>query len=290
MPLWNLLIECIPDKGTVYFIGIVLLCLAGFITFLCANLFLNVIRDNTKMIFALFLLLYSTIPDFDPVRPVFVATLFFFLALHELFRSYQDMLYPGKSFNIMFYLCLGSMLWIHLLWLIPLFWIGMHQFRVIHVRNFIASFLGIFTFFVFVWAWCLWRHDFSFFTEAGQRLVHFDFVLTGRPLPGPRIVTLVAVSLSVVAVALNFTVRPSEHSVRIRQFLSYLWISQIYLFVLLFVFGQYFQDFLFLFCIPTAILLANLFADKSRLMRLFYWIAGVFLFLCFLFVRAIIYL
>ncbi|HCC52247.1 MAG TPA: hypothetical protein DEQ30_09470, partial [Porphyromonadaceae bacterium] len=77
----------------------------------------------------LFLLLMSTNAGLIPVKEVSIVLLCLVFAIYELFYSYQSPELTGKFFNIGVLVGIAGLFMPQIVWLMPLFWIGMYQFR-----------------------------------------------------------------------------------------------------------------------------------------------------------------
>ena len=101
------------------------------------------IREKTLLPFLFYALLTSTNPDFFPLKSTSVGVFCLILALYQLFTSYHDPDATDKAYNASLIISIGSLLWIHILWFLPLFWLGMYNFRTLNIRTFVASLFGI---------------------------------------------------------------------------------------------------------------------------------------------------
>jgi hypothetical protein len=218
-PLWDKISGFWPDKPYTYAIGAFLLC--GMAASLQrANYFLIIIRGKTKLPFLLFLLLNSTNFGFIPLRPVSVAFFFLILCMYELFRAYLDRMDPGRAYKAMIYLGIGSLIWVHLLWFIPLFWYGMYQFRLLNLRSFTASFLGIITTYWILLGWCVWKHDFSMLSVSFQNLTAFTPVSLTDLVNFRQLVYPFAALLMITTLSVYFRFHEFNVGLRTRQFIS----------------------------------------------------------------------
>ncbi|MDR3260606.1 MAG: hypothetical protein LBT78_02085, partial [Tannerella sp.] len=260
--LWDRISGFWPDKSSTYAIGAFLLCCMA-ASLQRANYFLIIIRGKSKLPFLLFLLLNTTTFGFIPLRPVSVAFFFLILCLYELFRAYQDRMEPGRAYKAMIYLGIGSLIWVHLLWFIPLFWYGMFQFRLLNFRSFTASVLGIITTYWILLGWCVWKHDFSMLSVSFQNLTAFTPVsltdlVNFRQLVNPLAALLMIVTLSVYLRLHEFNV-----GLRTRQFVSFLLTCGKYVIPFLFLFKPDCVNFLCVFYIPVSLLASYLFFNAS---------------------------
>ena len=159
--------ECLclvlPGKLFTYLIGFLLMAGGAFLVHR-VNYALMLIREKTLLPFLFYALLTSTNPDFFPLKSTSVGVFCLILALYQLFTSYHDPDATDKAYNASLIISIGSLLWIHILWFLPLFWLGMYNFRTLNIRTFVASLFGILTVYWFVFGWCVWEWDFTAFT------------------------------------------------------------------------------------------------------------------------------
>lgn len=155
-PLWNALCLVLPGKLFTYLIGFLLMAGGAFLVHR-VNYALMLIREKTLLPFLFYALLTSTNPDFFPLKSTSVGVFCLILALYQLFTSYHDPDATDKAYNASLIISIGSLLWIHILWFLPLFWLGMYNFRTLNIRTFVASLFGILTVYWFVFGWCVWE-------------------------------------------------------------------------------------------------------------------------------------
>ena len=280
--LWNAVCVFLTDKDYAYFAGFLLLFLAAALIQRINYLFI-IIQGKTILPFLLFLLLNSVNPNFFPVRPVSIAIFPILFAMFELFGSYQNPDATGRMFNLMFYLCLGSLFWPYLLWFIPFFWIGMYQFRILNMRTFSASLLGLFTFFWFILGWSVWKHDFAIFKNIFQCLSDIHIVIFNeswlkgwlRPLCLFGFITVLLFYISS---------QESESSIRTRHFLSFLLMFCLCSFILSLFYASTFVDFECVCYLSASIFTSYIFSGKSGIVSfiLYYLIIAVFIMLLFI--------
>ena len=147
-PLWNALCLVLPGKLFTYLIGFLLMAGGAFLVHR-VNYALMLIREKTLLPFLFYALLTSTNPDFFPLKSTSVGVFCLILALYQLFTSYHDPDATDKAYNASLIISIGSLLWIHILWFLPLFWLGMYNFRTLNIRTFVASLFGISTVYCF---------------------------------------------------------------------------------------------------------------------------------------------
>jgi hypothetical protein len=251
--LWRWITDFLPSRLSVFVAGALLLCgIAGLMQY--ANYFLILFRERTKLPFCLFLLLNSANYGFIPLHAASVASFFLIFCMLELFKGYQDGMTPNSAYKALFLLGLGSLFWVHILWLLPLFWYGMYQFRLLNLRNIIASLLGIFTLYWMILGVCMWKQDYSIITTAVQDLTAFNTDLPVELLQVERLAMPLVVFLLMAFFTLYLRFHKFEVGLRTRQFVLFLSAIAKYLIPFFILFENEQSGFLGLFNMPLSLL------------------------------------
>ena len=281
-PLWNAICQLLPNKAFTYVIGMALMIGGAFLLHR-ANYALMLIREKTLLPFLFFILLISTNPDFFPLKSTSLGVFCLIFAVYQLFTSYHDPESMGKAYNAALLIGVGSLLWIHILWFLPLFWYGMYRFRSLNVRTFMASFLGVSTVYWFVLGWCVWQKDFSPFIIPFTSLFKIHFL----QIKGTFIdwIGLIYVALITIIASINILAHEYEDNLRTRQFLSFVIVLAIWSFVLFFIYEQSSEEYLEMACVPSSILMAHFCTVVHN--RYIFWLFHftVLLFIALLFIR-----
>lgn len=190
-PLWNTICQTLPGKEFTYIIGMALMFGGAFLLHR-ANYVLVLIREKTMLPFLFYVLFISTNPDFFPLKSTSVGVFCLILAIYQLFTTYHD---PEAREGLQCRLAdryrqsaLGSFAVV-----LPLFWLGMYNFRSLTSRTFIASLLGVATVYWFLLGWCVWQRDFTLFN------VPFSTLFKVRLLATDGIVLLDWISIMAIA-------------------------------------------------------------------------------------------
>ncbi|MDR0232968.1 MAG: hypothetical protein LBI82_12765 [Dysgonamonadaceae bacterium] len=136
----------------------------------------QIIKKKTFLPAALFLLFTASNPIlYNNLKPT-ISAFAMVLCLLISFKNYHNHHSQIGSFNIALILTIGSVLckW-PLLLFIPMFWVGFVWFRAFNARSFFASLLGIFTVYLFLFAWSVYSKDLNFFVE---RLPYFKGIIS----------------------------------------------------------------------------------------------------------------
>jgi hypothetical protein len=278
-PLWRFFCTWRADRTVTYLVGIFILFYTAMLL-QRSNYHMVFIRQSTNLPFLIFFLLGSTNMDLMPICPASVAMLFLIFALFDLFKSGQQM-ESGRAFNAAVYIGIGSLLWVHVLWFLPLYWYGMYRFRLLYSKTFFSTLLGVATIYWIVLGWCVWRHDFTMLSDSLRQLTAIDVSFPQNLFNNIRWLSVIGAFGLLIISFLYIRLHEAESSLRTRQMLSFLLIFALYTFVLLFLYNrQYFSGFLYFFYLPLTMLFAYMFSNKHGLvMFLLYYGILVFLFL-----------
>lgn len=281
-PLWNAICQMLPGKAFTYTIGM-LLMLGGAFLLHRANYILVLIREKTLLPFLFYVLFISTNPDFLPLKSTSLGVFCLILAIYQLFTSYHEPFARSNAYTAALLIGIGSLLWIHILWFLPLFWIGMYNFRTLNIRTFLASLLGVGTVYWFLLAWCIWFHDYSAFTIPFPALFKIRLLVTAD-IGIPDWIGIILIALLTLVSSLNILMHEYEDVLRTRQFLSFLIIMAVWAFGLYFLYEQASEEFLETACVPASILIAHFFTViRNRIVFWsFYAIIAIFIALLFL--------
>ena len=282
-PLWNAICQVLPGKAFTYTIGMLLMFGGAFLLHR-ANYILVLIREKTLLPFLFYVLFISTNPDFLPLKSTSLGVFCLILAIYQLFTSYHDPHAKSNAYNTTLLIGIGSLLWVHILWFIPIFWIGMYNFRTLNIRTFLASLLGVGTVYWFLFAWCVWFRDFTPFTIPFAGLFKIRFLMaTGIGLLDW--IGIAAVALLTAVSAINIITHEYEDVLRTRQFLSFLIVLSVWAFALYFIYEQASEEFLETACVPASILIAHFFTVMRG--RIIFWTfySTIVLYFALLFLR-----
>jgi hypothetical protein len=183
------------------------------------------------------------------------------IAMFELFGSYQQLTAIGRIFNMVFYICLGSLVWPYALWFIPVFIVGMYLFRILNARTLGAALLSLLTFFMFVLGWCLFRHDFALLTNLADCLMDFHFLFTNISWITDWS-TLVLFFLLMLFLSVHISMEDAERTIRTRQFLTFLFLFGFVAFILSLLYAPHYIEFLAVFFLPVSIVASKYFSEK----------------------------
>lgn len=256
-PLWNAICQALPGKTFTYLTGISLMFGGAFLLHR-ANYVLALIREKTILPFLFYVLFISTNPDFFPLKPTSVGVFCLILAMYLLLTTYHDPKARERIYNAALLIGIGSLIWVHLLWFLPLFWIGMYLFRSLTPRTFAASLLGVATVYWFLFGWCVWHRDFTLFSLPFAELFKVRLLaVSGIALF--EWVSILTIAMLTAIASSNIIIHDTEDSLRSRQYLSFLIIMSAWAFCLYFLYEQVSEEFLETACVPASILIAHFF-------------------------------
>ncbi|RHJ93992.1 DUF6427 family protein [Parabacteroides bouchesdurhonensis] len=282
-PLWNAICQILPGKVFTYIIGLLLMVGGAFLLHR-ANYALMLIREKTLLPFLFFILLISTNPNFFPLKSTSLGVFCLIFAVYQLFTSYHEPLSMGNAYNAALLIGLGSLLWVDILWFLPLFWLGMYSFRSLNIRTFIASLLGVCTIYWFVLGWCVWQKDFTLFIVPFTSLFKIHFVLI-RDADFLDWIGLLYTALLLIIASVNIIMHEYEDNLRTRQFLSFVIVMAVWSFVLFFLYEQSSEEYLEMACVPASILMAHFFTVMRNKYVVWLFHFTVLFFIALLFIR-----
>ncbi|MDR1918932.1 MAG: hypothetical protein LBQ65_04715 [Tannerellaceae bacterium] len=270
-PLWAFVCRILPNKAITYLIGL-LLTLGGAFLIHRANYVLMIIREKTLLPFLLYVLFISTNPSFFPLNSTSLGIFCLILALYQLLTSYHDTGAIQKTFNAAFFIGVGSLLWVHILWFLPIFWWGMYNFKVLNLRTFLASLTGAAVIYWFLLGWCVWTRDYTPFTVPFASLLRAglpDDFSSSRLIDWMHI--LYVAFLTVIGIV-NILVHEHDDTLRTRRFLFFLIILAAASSVLFLLYRQSSDEFLDVACMPVSLLVAHFFTVEKgkKRVRLYY--------------------
>ena len=158
-----------------------------------------------------------------------IAQLCIVASLLTIFHSYQDKAAVGWCFYTLFFLSLGSLVAVEILWFVPIYFIVMGFFIYsLSYRTFCASLLGMLLPYWFLAAWTLWNSgsDFTPFADHFIPLVAFQFPFDYQSIPFTQILAFIyLVALSVTGI-IHYMRTSFNDKIRIRQiFYSFIFMN-----------------------------------------------------------------
>ena len=276
-PLWKVVCQSLTSKESAYLIGFIL-TIGGAFLLHRANYALGLIREKTLLPFLFYLLYVSTNLGFFSLKSNSLAVFCLILAIYELFTSYHNPESKSKAFNIAFVLGIGSLLWIQILWYLPLFWWGMYQLRSISGKTILASFIGVISVYWFLLGWSVWQQNITPFVEPFGELLDIKFSLVKNA--GWIEWTGIGYAALLTAIAsFNILTHEYDDNLRTRQFLSFLIALSVWSAFLFFLYDHTSEEFMGMACVPSAILVSHYFTvNKGKVVNWIFYGSILFYF------------
>lgn len=280
-PLWNAICAVLPNKTITYLTGMLLLTGGAFLLHR-ANYILVIIREKTYIVPLVYILLISTNPNFFPLKSTSIGVFCLILAMYRLFITYHNPMAVYQVFSSALFIGIGSLLWVHILWFMPLFILGLFHFKSLSIRTFLASLMGVSTVYWFLLGWCVLQGDFSAFTvpfAAFTKIKIFE-------ITGPRVIDWVIIfyiGIFVLIASVNIITHVYEENIRTRRYLYFLITFFVAAFLLFFLYENSSDEYFCIACVPASILVTHLFIVKKgkKVSRLFHLSALFFIVLTF---------
>ena len=224
----------------------------------------SLIRIYSRLVSVFFLaLICCDCHLFSSIRES-VCVLLFVLSYLILFTGYQDKTYSGIVLYGFMAIGLASMLHVHILYLIPLFWLFMkYNLLILSWRTWIASILGMLTPYWFAGCWYLYRGEHWALLEHFQPLVTFGPVADYSVLtPGQVSFYILLIVLGIIG-TIHFMHKSYLDSIRVRLLYAvFIW-TDLIVAVLLALQPQHYDLLIRLMIVSTAPLIAHFFALTS---------------------------
>ena len=219
-----------------WIVFIVQLCTAFLLVWI--NNKYQIVKKRTFLPAALFMLFTASNPVlYDNIKGT-VSALIMTICLAFAFKSYHKPNSQINSFNIALILTVGSAFCLRpLLFFIPLFWIGFRWFKSLNSRTFFASLLGVFTVYLFLFAWCIYRNDWDFFYD---KIPHFREMISINwiKLQWYNWVVVAYIILLLLLPAVNIFVSGLSEKIRTTLFIEFLYLLAVTLFIFICLFDS----------------------------------------------------
>ena len=267
LPLWGLICSFLSIDFVVYPAGFLLIIFIAFIIQrICDRDMLT--SERTRLPFLLFILLISTNPGLLPFKEVSIVLLCIAFMIHELSVSYQSPEATGRFFNAGALIGISGLLVPQVLWIIPLLWIGMYQFRSLNFKSFAASLTGILIIYWFILAWCVWKHDFSIFSSLFSSITDFHIISTST-LFHPYMIGFAGLFLLLILAFLHINTNASSNSVRVRMMLSFLLNMSVWSLLLIILYSKNSDSFIAILYLPASVIMSYFIYNIRNVFRFY---------------------
>jgi len=267
LPLWAKFCAWTTNRAVAYLCGIFCMILSAYVIQRICDIEM-LIRERTRLVFIFFMLLTSTNAGLLPFKAVSIVLLCLVFMVYELFNAYQLPEATGKFFNVGALIGVAGLFMPQALWFLPLAWMGMYQFLSLSYRSYFASLIGALTIYWFVFAWCVWAHDFSMFASLFSTLTDFDLLSVFLTL-GYYKFGFVGIVLLMIAAFFHIKRDAIYNRVRVRQMLSFLLNMSVWSFILICLYGANADSIIAVFYLPASVLIAYFFENMRHRFRFF---------------------
>ena len=178
------------------------------------------IRIYSRSVSAAFIILSCITCYMFPSVEGAIVQLCLIASLLTLFRSYQDKTAVGLTFYTFVLLGLASLVDIHMIWFIPVYWITMKFFIFSFAgRTFLASLLGILLPYWCLFAWILWKYegDFTLLWQIFEPLADFQFPIDYTAIELARILSFTFLIVLFLTGLIHYLRTSFNDKIRIRQ-------------------------------------------------------------------------
>lgn len=178
------------------------------------------IRIYSRTVSSAFIILSGVLCFLFPIMEVGISELCLVASLLTLFHTYQDKATMGWTFYTFLLLGLVSLLWVHVFWLVPFYWIAMLYFiSSLSWRNFFASLIGLVLPYWFLAAGVFIRYkgDFALFTDHFAPLATFPIPIDYSGLTIPQKLSYGFVLLLSITGIIHFFRTSYNDRLRVRQ-------------------------------------------------------------------------
>ena len=224
----------------------------------------SLIRVYSRLMSAFFLALGCCDCLLFPSVSESACILFFVLSYLILFMSYQDKTRSGYVLYAFIALGIASMFYVHMLCLVPLFWLFMrYNLLALSWRTWMASILGVLTPYWFAECWYFYRGEPWILLEHFEPLANFESVADYAVVtPGQAALYILLVVLGIMG-SIHFIHKSYLDSIRVRLLYSIFISMDLILAVFLALQPQHYNLLIRLMIVNTAPLVAHFFALTS---------------------------
>jgi hypothetical protein len=217
MPFYELLVDLLGQKPVVlHLVALAVTILSAFLlNYLAAEQ--EVLNTATYMPGVMYGVFMSCGPLLTSLHPVLCANLFLILALRRLFTTHRKETAYAEVFDAGMYVALATLFYVPALVFMPLIWVSLILIRPFIWREWIISFFGFVTPYLFVGMYYYWIDKFSYlwydkiFYPIGINHINLDWPLADYLLFGMlTFIALVSFTRVFSGVAVN-TVRAKNN-------------------------------------------------------------------------------
>lgn len=216
------------------------------------------IRIYSRMVSCSFILLSCTACFTFRSEAEGIAELCAVASYITLFHTYQDRRSPGWTFYAFLCVGLASMVYVHILYYVPILWLLMlSRLGSISWRTFFASLLGVITPYWFASLYFLYTRDFTVASEHFAELGRFGALSDFSVLNQSQVLSLALVFILAVMGMVHYMRTSYNDKIRIRMFYGCFIVSDIITMTFLVLQPQHFDLLIRLMIINTSPLIAH---------------------------------
>ncbi len=223
------------------------------------------LRIHSRMVSCSFLVLSCCACFLFPSLSGAISELFIIAAYLILFYTYQDKDSPGLTYYGFLFLGLSSLTNIHILYLLPIWWLLMlTNLQSLSGRTFLASLLGFTTPYWFCACWFLFHDDFSplinHLSSLGDFTLPFDF----SSIDNKQITVSLFLAVFAILGALHYWQTSYQDKFRVRQLYGFFIRMNLITFLLFCLQPQHSDILIRIMVINTAPLVAHFIAQTNQ--------------------------
>lgn len=222
-----------------------------------------IIRESTHLTAILYLLFCGAFPSlFQEYLPA-VYALGILICCYFLFSTYQSNESQGNALNISILLGTGSLFWPPVLYLYPVFWIGMYNFKSLNIRTFSASLIGFAAVYLFLACLAVYKQDLDLVKEyflTIPTVLEFNLIEPDIQV----LIPLGLISLFLIISGWNIWGAGVSEKIRSVKYLSFLFIFSLVTLIFAAVQNQWEREWLSLAFPAIAILTSHFFTLTKR--------------------------
>ncbi len=214
------------------------------------------IRVRTFLPSNIFILILGGLLTLHTLHPVYFALLFLLLCVDRIFRSYEMEKFHASAFEAGFFIGIGSLFYLPLIFFFPIIWIGFLLInKRLQWRNFVLPALGLFVPWLFTW---------SYYFLADQIPVFIDTIVVNLDtnnhfFSGNRPLQIYLAYLTVISVvgSLFLLNQYDEKKISTRKNFQIFFLIFLIAFVLLLVVPAVSQEMVIIMALPLTCLISN---------------------------------
>lgn len=268
-PFWQMLLEWVPGNvsGNIF----CFLCY-GVIAYLLIefNNAYSIIRMRTSLQTSVYLLMILAFPFLHRLNIGCLVSLCTIISLYLLFRCYQKQQPVGYFFHSMLFMGIASLLFPKILLLVPVFLIGIYNFKALTMRTFFAGMMGLTLPYWFLFGHAFYHGKMDLFYIPFKELVCFQ-PLFSLNLGISFYISAGFTFFLLLVSSIHYWITSYEDKIRIRAYLNFLIIFSFSTIIFGVLQVQYVEILLQVLLPVVALLMGHLFAlSHTKVSNLFF--------------------